>query len=176
MRKLLTILFLSLCCTLLGAQETATAVSGQESAGDEIAIDSTLVGLNVFDLVPGGVRQSATVDSAVRSRIAANRTKMVNGFRIRLYFNSAKNAREESAALMRRFNALYPRIPVYRSYSTPNFKVTAGSFRTRAEAEYLLARLKTDFPDAFIVRERFRFPSMGTPDTSPLPVNPDNSQ
>lgn len=176
MRKLLTILILAFSCALLVAQETTSAVSGQESAGEEVAIDSTLVGLNIFDLVPGGVRQSATVDSAVRSRIEANGTKMVNGFRIRLYFNSAKNAREESAALMKRFNTLYPKIPVYRSYSTPNFKVTAGSFRTRAEAEYLLARIKTDFPDAFIVRERFRFPSMGTPDTSPLPVNPDNLQ
>lgn len=176
MRKLLITLILALSCALLGAQETTFAVSGQESAGEEFAIDSTFVGLNIFDLVPGGVRQSAAVDTAVRRRIEANSTKMINGFRIRLYFNSAKNAREESAALMKRFNTLYPRIPVYRSYSTPNFKVTAGSFRTRAEAEYLLARIKTDFPDAFIVRERFRFPSMGTPDTSPLPVNPEKTQ
>ena len=58
MRKLLTILILSLCCTLLGAQETATAVSGQESAGDEIVFvgddfdDGSLVGTLATATIP----------------------------------------------------------------------------------------------------------------------------
>ena len=42
-----------------------------------------------------------------------------------------------------------------------------GNFRTRLEAEALLQRLKGDFPDAFIVRERFKYPSIGRADTRP---------
>ena len=76
-------------------------------------------------------------------------------------------AREESAAVIRRFNALYPHIQAYRSFASPNFKVTVGNFRTRLEAEALLQRLKGDFPDAFIVRERFKYPSIGRADTRP---------
>jgi len=45
--------------------------------------------------------------------------------------------------------------------------VTVGNFRTRLEAEALLQRIKGDFPDAFIVRERFKYPTIGRADTRP---------
>ena len=69
--------------------------------------------------------------------------------------------------MIRRFNTLYPHIQAYRSFASPNFKVTAGNFRTRLEAEALLQRIKGDFPDAFIVRERFKYPTIGRADTRP---------
>ena len=90
-----------------------------------------------------------------------------NGFRIRLYFASTRMAREESASVIRRFNELYPHIQAYRSFASPNFKVTVGNFRTRLEAEALLRKIKEDFPDAFIVRERFKYPTIGRSDTRP---------
>ena len=69
--------------------------------------------------------------------------------------------------MIRRFNALYPHIHAYLSVASPNFKVTVGNFRTRLEAEALLQRIKGDFPDAFIVRERFKYPTIGRADTRP---------
>ena len=145
-----------------------------EHAGEEVQVDSTLLGRDIFSALPERVvvRQSPAVRAALNKQVAANAGKQYNGFRIRLYFASTRTARDESAAVIRRFNALYPHIQAYRSFASPNFKVTAGNFRTRLEAEALLQRIKGDFPDAFIVRERFKYPTIGRADTRPgeMPV------
>ena len=140
-----------------------------EHAGEEVQVDSTLLGRDIFSALPERVvvRQSPDVRAALNKQVAANAGKQYNGFRIRLYFASTRTARDESAAVIRRFNALYPHIQAYRSFASPNFKVTAGNFRTRLEAEALLQRIKGDFPDAFIVRERFKYPTIGRADTRP---------
>ena len=140
-----------------------------EHAGEEVQVDSTLLGRDIFSALPERVvvRQSPAVRAALNKQVAANAGKQYNGFRIRLYFASTRMARDESAAVIRRFNALYPHIQAYRSFASPNFKVTAGNFRTRLEAEALLQRIKGDFPDAFIVRERFKYPTIGRADTRP---------
>ena len=138
-----------------------------EHAGDEVQVDSTLVGRDIFSALPEEVvvRQSPAVRAALGRQVAANAGKSYSGFRIRLFFASNRTAREESASVIRRFNEMYPHIEAYRSFSSPNFKVTVGNFRTRVEAEALLRKLKSDFPDAFIVRERFKYPSIGQVDT-----------
>ena len=138
-----------------------------EHAGDEVQVDSTLVGRDIFSALPEEVvvRQSPAVRAALGRQVAANAGKSYSGFRIRLFFASNRTAREESASVIRRFNEMYPHIEAYRSFSSPNFKVTVGNFRTRVEAEALLRKLKADFPDAFIVRERFKYPSIGRVDT-----------
>ena len=59
-------------------------------------------------------------------------------------------------------------IQAYRSYTSPNFKVSVGNFRTRVDAEILLREIQEEFPDAFIARERFKYPSMGAPDLRTL--------
>ena len=140
-----------------------------EHAGEEVQVDSTLLGRDIFSALPERVvvRQAPAVRAALNKQVAANAGKQYNGFRIRLYFASTRTARDESAAVIRRFNALYPHIQAYRSFASPNFKVTAGNFRTRLEAEALLQRIKGDFPDAFIVRERFKYPTIGRADTRP---------
>ena len=51
-------------------------------------------------------------------------------------------------------------IPTYYTYENSNFKVTVGDFRNKSEAAALLQKIKRDFPDAFVVRESFRFPSL----------------
>ena len=113
------------------------------------------------------MRQTPAVRAALTRQVSSNAGKSYSGFRIRLFFASNRTAREESSAVIRRFNELYPHVEAYRSFSSPNFKVTVGNFRTRIEAEAFLRKVKGDFPDAFIVRERFKYPSIGQPDTRP---------
>ena len=166
---------LLLCCAgpALFAQnfEEEEGTGEIEHAGEEVQLDSTLLGRDIFSALPEQVvvRQTPAVRAALSRQVAANERRNFNGFRIRLYFASSRTAREESAAVIRRFNALYPNIQAYRTFSSPNFKVTAGNFRTRLEAEALLRRIKGDFPDAFIVRERFKYPSIGRADTQKNP-------
>ena len=134
-----------------------------EHAGEEVQIDSTLMGRDIFSALPEQVviRQSPAVRATLNRQVAANAARNYSGFRIRLYFASSRTAREESAAVIRRFNEMYPHVQAYRTFASPNFKVTAGNFRTRLDAEALLRQIKGDFPDAFIVRERFKYPTIG---------------
>ena len=137
-----------------------------EHTGTEVQVDSALMGRDIFSALGDRVvvRQSSAVRSALVKHVSSNAAKSYNGYRIRLYFASTRTAREESASVIRRFNEMYPGIQAYRTFASPNFKVTVGNFRTRLEAEALLRRLKADFPDAFIVRERFKYPSIGRPE------------
>ncbi len=161
------ILFTSPC--LLRAQ---TLGEEAENAGLEVQVDSTLLGRDIFSVLPENVvvMQSPAVRNALNGQAALNAGKTVSGYRIRLFLDSSRSAREASLAVMSRFHSLYPNIPVYRTFSAPNFKVSAGNLRTRVEAERLLRILKPDFPDAFIVRDKFRFPTIGKPDTSGLEI------
>ena len=160
-----TLILLLFAVPMLRAQnlEEEEAMSSEiEHAGEEVQLDSTLLGRDIFSTLPEQVviRQSSAVRDALNKQVSGNAAKMYNGFRIRLYFASTRTAREESASVISRFNELYPHIQAYRSFASPNFKVTAGNFRTRLEAEALLRQIKGDFPDAFIVRERFKYPSI----------------
>ncbi len=152
----------------LGKLSAQTLGEEAENAGLEVQVDSTLLGRDIFSVLPENVvvMQSPAVRDALNGQAALNAGKTVSGYRIRLFLDSSRSAREASLAVMSRFHSLYPNIPVYRTFSAPNFKVSAGNLRTRVDAERLLRVLKPDFPDAFIVRDKFRFPTLGTPDTS----------
>ena len=58
------------------------------------------------------------------------------GYRVQIFFGSNRKAAYDAQA---RFNDEYPEYRTYISYIEPNFKVHAGDFRTRLEAEKLIA-------------------------------------
>lgn len=43
------------------------------------------------------------------------------------------------------------KLPITLSFETPNYKVRVGKFRSRIEANKHLAKIKTDYPAAFIL-------------------------
>lgn len=142
--------------------------------GANAQIDSTLVGSNIFATLPAGVKvhQSPAIRSAMFSHVERNATKQFTGFRIRIFNESIQNARGLSSAAEERFSTLYPNIPTYRTYAAPFFKVTVGDFRTRVEAEKALRTIKGDFPEAIIVKERFKYPALEAADLSTPEVLP----
>lgn len=166
-RCLLTIMLAVLTAFGLGAQTAEETYSEEvEYAGLEVQIDSSLYGRDIFSVLPADVTvmQPSAVREALNSMVEQNAGRMTGGFRIRIFLNSGREARDASTAAITRFNDKYPYIPAYRTYSAPNFKVSVGNLRTRVDAELLLRAVKADFPDAFIVRDRFRYPSLGSPD------------
>jgi len=166
MKRTILTLILAFMPLLNLSGQNVTLGEEAEQAGVQAQIDSTLHGRDIFSVLPEDiiVRQSPEVRKALLSAAEAGVSKTINGYRIRLFLDSRRTAREESLSVMSRFHTIYPNIPVFRSFSAPNYKVSVGNFRTRVEAEALLRVLKPDFPDAFIVRDRFRFPSLGRPD------------
>ena len=172
---LLALVMLVLTGPFLRAQSLEDGTGEIEHTGTEVQLDSALLGRDIFSALPEQVvvRQPAAVRAALNRQVAANAGKTINGFRIRLFFASNRTARDESSSVIRRFNDMYPHVQAYRTYASPNFKVTVGNFRPRLEAEAFLRRIKGDFPDAFIVRERFKYPSVGGADLTPADPEPD---
>ena len=126
------------------------------------AIDMTIAGRDIFSLLPEDVRvyQSDAIRAAVERRVAVNETENFQGYRIRIYFDNSQKAREASSSILYVFRVRHPGIPAYRTFDSPNFKVTVGDFRTRSEALSALKSLQSEYPSAFIVREKFKYPSM----------------
>lgn len=166
MRKLIAIILFAVSCALASAQtENAVQQVKDSTALNQAAsviMDSTLVGKTIFDVLPSGrngskgnvtVNQNREIQQALLGKIRENTFKETTGYRVRIYFSNAQNAREESTAAVARFTETYGDYPVYHSYVNPNFKVTVGDFPTKSEALELLSLVKRDFPSAFIVKE-----------------------
>lgn len=161
-----------------------TAVSGELSAvrdsipeGYELVdsviyvrsalVDTSLAGKNIFRSMPmrlmGApadvkVHQSLQISTAMNSHFISNASKVIEGYRVRIFFDNRQSARADSDMAIRRFESAYPGIAAYRSYVNPYFKVTVGDFRTKSEAMQLLQQIKTEFPAAFIVKENINYP------------------
>lgn len=129
--------------------------------------DTTLIGKDIFHAMPLKARgdkadveiyQSQEVANALRGQVASNGSRMINGFRVRIFFDNKQSARVESEAVLKRFEALHRDIKAYRTYANPYFKVTVGDFRTKSEAMEVLSRIKTEFPSAFVVKESIEYP------------------
>lgn len=54
----------------------------------------------------------------------------------------------------RDFNSSFADWKATLQYETPNFKVWAGNFRTRLEADRALKQVKSKFPNAFIFKPK----------------------
>lgn len=126
------------------------------------SIDTTLTGLNVWNAMPEGVslEASSKIRRALEDKIKDAPEKTVAGYRIRIFFDNKQDARTASEDAEKLFLAKYHGMRTYRSYDNPYFKVTVGDFRTKGEAQAHLQRIKRDFPTAFVVKERFRYPAL----------------
>ena len=123
-------------------------------------VDSTLVGRSILSVLGSGVtvNQSRTMRSALDSYVSNNAAKKLTGFRIRVYFDNGQNARNRSEAIAQSISGTYPGIGVYRTFESPNFKVTVGDFRTKDEALKVYHSLKASYPTAIILRETINYP------------------
>lgn len=166
MAKGILSLLLSIFCALSLSAQSATIMHEEiERMGDEVQIDSMLLAKDIFSILPDNVyvSQSDAIRRALNEHILKNESEQFNGFRVRIFLDSKMGSREASLAAIRRFNAIYPDVMAFRSYSAPNFKVTVGNFRTKLEAERFLIQIRSTFPEAFVVRDKFKYPSIARP-------------
>ena len=110
-------------------------------------VDSLLAGKDVFHVMPlkarGGnadveIYQSQEVANSLRKQIQANSRRVMNGYRVRIFFDNRQTARIESEEMLNKFESMYHDVKAYRTYVNPYFKVTVGDFRTKSEAMELL--------------------------------------
>lgn len=164
MKKILSAIALIL---FSGLALNAQAPQGYEWADSLVytpvsAIDKDLQGRDIYSAMPENVtiHQAPALKDSLARYITRNEKRTVNGYRIRIFFDNKQDSRGASEAVAGRFRALYPGYNVYRSFANPFFKVTVGDFRTKSEANVALRVIVNDFPSAFVVREKFRFPAL----------------
>ena len=123
-------------------------------------VDSTLMGRNILSVMGSGVKvnQSQAMRSAFDSYVSNNASKKLTGYRIRVYFDNGQSARMRSESIARSVSNAFPGIGVYRTFESPNFKVTVGDFRTKDEALKVYHSLKATYPTAIILRETINYP------------------
>lgn len=155
-KRIFIIIAVLLCGLSAGAQDTDTLGFAEDFSYKVLRTPS------IFEDMPSTMRgdrasvvihQSDAIRDSLQMRISANKKRPVSGYRIRIFFSNAQNAREASSETVERFATRYPDYPVYRSYVNPNFKVTVGDFHSKSDALRLLSVMRKDFPAAFIVRE-----------------------
>lgn len=163
--KTLVIILISLLSSYAASAQQTEVPDGYELVDSVIfrpvaSVDSTLVGKNIFNVMPDGVdvRQSQQIANSMKNHVASNASRTMSGYRVRIFFDNKQTARTESEAALKRFRSLYPDVMAYRIYANPYFKVTVGDFRTKSEAMALLARIKGAFPSAFVVKENIEYP------------------
>ena len=153
-RILITVLFAVVASFGLRAQEYRVETLGSAS------VDSTLVGRNILSLLGSGVvvNQSVAMRTALDRYISDNAAKKLTGYRVRVFFDNGKDARGRSEAIARSISTTYPGIGVYRTFESPNFKVSVGDFRTKDEALKVYQSLKASYPTALLLKETINYP------------------
>ncbi|MBR1569885.1 MAG: SPOR domain-containing protein [Bacteroidales bacterium] len=150
MKRILLILCALLAGTLLRAQDT-TGVA---------RVDTTYVGKNILSVIGplAHVSQSDPVRQALQKYISSNAEKKISGYRIRVFYNNDPSARSRSEAIVKTLEDQYPDISVYRTFESPNYKVTVGDFRTKDEALRIYNALKSSYPTSYIIKEYINYP------------------
>ena len=154
MKKLLIIALLALLPGLVLRAQEYRVDNGSSQ------VDSTLMGRSIMSVLGSGVtvNQSRTMRSALDSYVSNNAAKKLTGYRIRVYFDNGQSARMRSESIARSVSNAFPGIGVYRTFESPNFKVTVGDFRTKDDALKVYHSLKATYPTAIILRETINYP------------------
>lgn len=99
---------------------------------------------------PGSV--TVNVDSEINELLILKKSlekenKMDQGFTIQLFYGDL----EQANISLKQYRNLYGSWPASIEYETPNYKVWAGNFATRIEADRALIIIKKKFSSAFII-------------------------
>lgn len=82
----------------------------------------------------------------------------IDGYRIQIFEESGNKSSTLAREAMAEFSEKYPDIGVYLTWKAPNFKVRVGDFNTRMEAEGFLHKIKKDYPIAWVIKDKIKFP------------------
>ena len=102
-------------------------------------------------------------DSRIESLIAKQRTlyaidSSFSGYRIHIFMEIGNDALDHAKEVKAQFERSFPDIPIYLTYVEPYFRLRAGDFRNRVEAEKCLRRIKPKFKEAFVTADMIYLP------------------
>ncbi|MCK5637918.1 MAG: SPOR domain-containing protein [Flavobacteriaceae bacterium] len=94
------------------------------------------------------IQTSANIDKVIAQKKQYNKNiKTLNGFKIQIFYGNEKN----SYKVKDEFRAVFDEIPAKIVFSSPQWKVQVGNFKTRLEADKKLLDIKKEYPSAIVV-------------------------
>lgn len=104
---------------------------------------------------------SIDVDPAVQAlqekfTESQGKQKRLLGYRVQIYNGS----KDDCLARRTDFLKVYPDIPVYTLYESPEYRIQVGDFRSRLEAEKYLSKILKEFPGSFTIKTEIRWPEL----------------
>ena len=94
------------------------------------------------------VESSARINELVAQKTEYSKEKnSYPGYKIQIYYGSEKECYE----IQEEFRALFPEIPTSIVFSTPQWKLQVGEYRTRLEADRSIAGIKEEYPAAIVL-------------------------
>jgi len=107
------------------------------------------------------VIRDSRIDSIVKMHIQYNKSQDgIMGYRVQIFFDAGNNSLARAEAVALEYQTLYPADTAYISFTEPYYKVRVGDFRTRIEAEGFMQQILGDYPNAFVIKDRIRFPEL----------------
>ena len=107
--------------------------------------------LNVFGQTKEGtvrIESSAHIDEMVAQKKDYNKTvETLQGYKIQIYYGSEKECYE----VKDEFSSLFSEIPTSIIFSTPQWKLQIGNYRTRLEADHAMVNIKKEYPAAIVL-------------------------
>ena len=100
------------------------------------------------------VKQDSRIESLIsKQRSLYNIDSSFSGYRIHIFMEIGNDALKNAEQVKRRFENAFPDIPIYLTYVEPYFRLRAGTFRNRVEAEKCLRQIKPKFKEAFVTAD-----------------------
>ena len=100
----------------------------------------------------------------ISSEVSVDKENFIvtNGFRIQVFMSNDRTARRESAEKGNLISEAFPEIAVYPVYIAPNWKLSAGDFLTKEEADIFKQKLLKSIPqlgkEMYIVQDKINIP------------------
>jgi len=103
--------------------------------------------------------QDDKVDLLVSKHIQINQNrKGIEGYRIQIFFDSGNNSKTKAQSIYEGFKEKYPDVRVYLTFSSPNYKVRVGDFRTHLDAQRFLNTIIEEYQNAWIIADLINLP------------------
>jgi len=94
------------------------------------------------------IESSAHIDEMVAQKKDYNKTvETFQGYKIQIYYGSEKECYE----IKDEFSSLFPDISTSIIFSTPQWKLQEGNYRTRLEADHEMVNIKKEYPAAIVL-------------------------
>lgn len=94
------------------------------------------------------IETSARIDEMLAQKKEFNKSlESYSGYKIQIYYGSEKECYE----VKEEFSSLFPDINTSIIFSTPQWKLQVGNYRTRLEADHAMVNIKKEYPAAIVL-------------------------